>query len=753
MRDWFVISVISNRWHIAVIVLLACIAGQKYARQALQPNNEISIWFSEHDSSLNAYNDFQMEFGNDRVIVLAFMDDDILSQRSLTRTAELTSALSEISGIHDVRSIINARDFRRLKTGSVTKVKFSTWFDDESVLSISGENKKLMLASPLLVGRFINREATVSMLVICLEPINRTDARRDVILKDIAAVSSSILEAGAFHLGGLDVITNGLNELSSEDFPLFTGVGFLMMFMVILVLYRSVSCFATALLTTACSVWLTLSVCGIAGLTLNIFTVMVPPIVITVSVIGVMHLINEFENAAHDNESNQERSRRALSSIFYPSLFATLTTIVGFSSLATSDTAVLKQFGWLTSVGVGFSFLLSFVFGAIFLPIHRRRRQKPLYNFDMNLELLPEHLARNRKLYWVAFGLIIAVACFGMSRIKVDMYPMGYFPTDHKVVRDQEFMVKQWGEFMPVDMVLQMADSFDLGSPAVIQAMLRFDDSLIVIPAVRQRYSLLTALDRFSMVAYGKGLKEMIRDPLALARFIRQFNKLTADESPTFVSKNKKKARITLIGPSLSVRDLEKNIDEIEAMSRRQFGALATLQVAGYPALYVKVMNYAFSSMFSSLLFAFLLIFVALLLMLKNWRLALIALAPNIFPLIVLLGALGFLDINLDLATCSVSAIVLGIAIDDTIYFMHHFQNVKSAGLTTIQSLQQTQRHVSRVIVLTSIVLCAGFSILLLASLKTVFYFGLLAGLSSVAALVGDVVMLPLILMSGSNKR
>ena len=747
MTDRIISWIFSYNRVFSALVLVACAAGTKHVFKALQPNNEINIWFSKTDPTLNAYYDFQHEFGNDRIITLAFEDEGgVLTTSSLKKTEELTTALEKIDGVQGVHSVINAKDFRRVREAGATKVKFTTWTEGYPAFNIPEDIRKSILASPLIANRFVNPKGTVALTVMSLEPITQSDSKRDAIINGINKISSSVLGDREFHLGGLDIITNGLNQLSRHDFPLFTGTGFLLMFVIIFILYRNGPCLALAFLTTVCSIWLAFAIHGMLGYRLNIFTVMVPPIIITIGIIAVMHMINSYENLFHLQVSGRERTRLALKNIFYPSLFAALTTIVGFISQITSESAVLVEFGLLTSIAVCFTFLFSFLFGSLLLPLYKTSARKKSDWFDMHIEKMSNHLMLRRRYYWVGIVLIMAASILGISKIKIDMFPIGYFPPDHQVIHDHEFMTQHWGDYLPIDFVLQATDSGDLRNPGLVKALINFDVALSSLPLVKNRFSFISVLDRFATVAYKKSLTEIISNPILAPRFIRQFNDYVGKEQAGIINQNKTKARIIITGPVMSVRELEKNIELIDNLGKLHFDKVGSLKVIGYPSLYVKVMNYTFSSMFSSLLFALVLIFLIMIAMLRKLNLALIALAPNIFPLLILLGVLGFFHINLDLATCTVTAIVLGISIDDTIFFLHHYQQEKSLGVSTQQAILQTQRHVGKVILFSSLVLFAGFAILLLASLNTVFYFGILACIAVVAALLGEVVMIPLIL-------
>ena len=147
----------------------------------------------------------------------------------------------------------------------------------------------------------------------------------------------------------------------------------------------------------------------------------------------------------------------------------------------------------------------------------------------------------------------------------------------------------------------------------------------------------------------------------------------------------------------------------------------------------------------TSLALAAILIFIIILLFLRDIKIALISMIPNIFPILVLLGFLGFTGINLDLATCTIAAIILGIAIDDTIHMVYGYQFNRKIASTYIDSMLITQRHTGPVVLVTSVVLIVGFIVLLFSNLMTVYYFGLISIISIIAVLYGDIVILPIL--------
>jgi predicted RND superfamily exporter protein len=296
-------------------------------------------------------------------------------------------------------------------------------------------------------------------------------------------------------------------------------------------------------------------------------------------------------------------------------------------------------------------------------------------------------------------------------------------------------------------MVISTRDSVDLRDPVLISGILRFKKGLHQSPLVATSFDYTTLMERYVEVTWkNRDLEDILSDPLIANRFVEQFMAKLQEQPTGLITPDLRKARVTIIGPVLTVRQLEKNMVPVEASAKKEFGNKADLSIAGYPSLHIKIMNYAFTSMKSGLYSALILVFISMLFMLRSVRMALIALAPNVFPVVLLLGFLGISGIYLDLATCTATAIVMGIAIDDTIYFLNKFQEFQKKGGDLMECIENTHKRVGKVILISSLVMIAGYSVMLTASLKTVIYFGLLSIVAVFAAVLGDLVVLPLLL-------
>jgi predicted RND superfamily exporter protein len=740
---------INYRWAFLVIMVSLCIYGSNFISTAFQPNNDLEVWFDESDPALKAYYDFQKEFGNDRIITLAFKEaNGILTPACLQKIKRLENGIEKLEGVNRVLSIVNAKDFRKFKEGQRVSYQFTSWFN-EGLDSINPALKKEILTSSLYANRLINKKGDVTLLVIHFESFNLVHGKMDKIIPRIKSLCNEVLGEDNVHLSGADIIDFGLNELSRKDFIKFTGLSYLVMFILIAFFYRRIIYVISSFLIAFTAIWLTFAIYGFFGYGLNIFTVMTPTLVIVISIMMSMHIFNQFEKSnTNEFENKKEKAVNCLKEIVKPCFYAALTTIIGFLSLLTSSTAVIKEFGWLTSVGCFLAFVFAFVWNGVLLPYVnvQEKAENRSHNLGHAVSNFSGFILKKSGAFIFLTILISIVAILGIMSIKIDMNPMGFFPSNHFVAKDHQFMEDNWGDYYPIDIVLETEGEKKIDDRAIINALINFDAQIVDNNLASNTFSYVKVMERFAKVRYGEGLNKILKTPILNNNFSKDFKRLVVNESDILVTEDRKKARITITGSLQSVRVLEESIAEMNKISNKVFKNDAHINVSGYPALFIKIMNASFESMKSSLTVALLLVFLVIFLLLRNIKIAIVAIIVNVFPVLMMLGFLGFSGINLDLATCTIAAIILGIAIDDTIHILYRYQQEKKDGVSVESALRTTHFHVGRVVVLTSLVLLFGFSILLLASLKTVLYFGLLSMISVVAILYGDIILLTILL-------
>ena len=430
--------------------------------------------------------------------------------------------------------------------------------------------------------------------------------------------------------------------------------------------------------------------------------------------------------------------------------------MIGFLALLSSSTSVLKEFGLFSALGILIAFLCSFVFSAVvlqYVSLDKDRDNITTWIAD-KLALLSINVQTYAKIYWVGVLFITLFSIYGISKVKADMLIMGYLPESNEVIQDHNFITKYWGDYFPIDLLVETNENTNFRNPAMLNALNEFQKEVLCIPEIKSAFSLVNLVDKVSQVTIKKDINDLLKSPIQTSRLLSTLLDRHEIDFSKSLSEDYKTGRVTLTGPMMSVSRLQNKVDQIRLIGEKHFGDRATLSITSYPALFLKIMKYAVDSMLRSLGLALMLIFITLTVLLKSLKLAFIAMIPNLFPLFLMFAFMGLYGINLDLATATVASIALGVAVDDTIHFLAHYQKERMKKHKNLSdAIINTHMHIGRIIVVSSFVLCIGYLVLLLASIKTVVYFGLLTFVAVFGALIGDIVLLPMLLKLIDRKQ
>jgi uncharacterized protein len=730
------------RWRFGLLglILLAAAALWPGVRAAVQVDNSLEAWFLQDDPALRAYQDFQQRFGNDEVVIVATHDArGLLTPAYFHRFRALSRALEALPEVAAVVGPGNA----------TVPARAGLLGGGPQPLLPPGRTaaqvQQTLSRHPLLQEQLFTPDFRTARFVVVLRRLPDFDARRGAILAAVEQTVHRHLPPAQTYLGGVGVIFAGLNALSQHDFGLFLGLGYLLMFTIFALLYRNGWLLVYVLGIVGGATYLTLGAYGALGYRLNLMTVLLPVVLILLGIMDAMHVINERNLLAAPGLSRRETALLALRRTFSPCLATMLTTVAGFLALVSSPMAILKNFGLFAALGIALCLLLTFVLGAILLPL-TDPTPRATRATSLGLARFYTYILTHKGRFTAASAALTLLAAAGILLLRADTYTLGYFPPDHPVVQDHRRLEATWGPYLPLELLVEPCPGYQLSDAALVQAATAFADSARRLPGVGRVFGFQSLYEAGLATQFpGRG-----RAALGSQGLLRAVDKQLAADYPQlaaqFIHRPSGTGRITVSGRMLSARQLTAKTDTLLGLARRTLGPLATVRPAGYQPMYARIVAYVTTSQTQSLLLSIVTVFGLVWLYVRSLRLALLTVLPNLFPVLVLLGVMGWLGIHLDTATASIAAIVLGLCVDDTVHYIHHYQEARRAGLSPHAARLGTITHVGPTIVLTSLILFLGYAVMGFGALKTVQLFGLLTAVSVAAALFGEIIIFPLVL-------
>lgn len=731
------------KYIILLLLVVSCYLLWPGVQKAIQLDNSLDIWFLEDDPAMVNYNNYVERFGNDESIVLLIKDPkEILTSEYFKSFINLTDSLEAIPEVEGVLGPGNIQVPTNTLLGFGGRDLIRKNSEVEQVLRDLEEHSYIK-------DQFFTEDKKAARFVIVFKPLADFDLHRDRLIREVRRTVQAEFPKGNTFLGGVGVIFSGLNSLSQEDFTFFLGLGYLLMFLLVLFLFRSFYVLVYTFLTIAFATYICIGIYGLMGNQLNLMTSLIPTVLILLGILDIVHILNQHRSTESNDNITDEIG--VLKKVFRPCLYTSLTTMAGFLSLLSSPMAILKNFGIYTALGIFLCFLLSFFFGLIFLPLIKRK-EKLVFPVAW-LYSLHDHVLKKKSIYIVLAGILIFAAALGVLKLKNDTYTLGYFPEDHQVVRDHEEIEKTWGPYMPFELMISPKNGFNIHSPEVVQAGLRFSDSILDIPGIGSSFGFAQLYYAGLQNRYKKNAPQMLKRKSGLSQVDKFLKTGYPQLSGYYIDRNSGIGKITVFGEMSSAVELSKKKDLLLKTGNVAFGRVAEITPAGYLPMYSQIVRYAAQSQVNSLLLAFLLVFLLVWLFLKSLKLALLAIVPNLFPVILILGIMGWFNIDLDIATASISAIVLSFCIDDTLHFMYHYKKHRDSGQSPLRSRVSTLGSVGAAIVITSLILLSGYLIMLFASLKTVYLFGLLTAIAIVGAFFSHLFLLPILLERFDRKN
>jgi predicted RND superfamily exporter protein len=607
------------------------------------------------------------------------------------------------------------------------------------------EIKQELSNLPVIKEQLFADDYKTARFIVTLKQLKDFDQRRGEIIEKVQNTVGEYVSPHKVFFGGIGVIYTGLNKLSQADFGFFLGVGYLAMFIMLLITYRKFLVLVYALGTVALSTYITLGIYGLCGFQLNIMTTLLPVIFVLLGIMDITHILNEQSILSSQELSQKDIALQSLLRMFKPGFFNSATTMAGFLALLTSPMAILQSFGLFAAIGILLCFVFTYLLGIIILPA-TTISPKISINIGDKLTGVLLHVLKYKRRYTVICIAFVLVSLVGISRLKSDTYTLGYFPEKDKVVQDHQQMEKLWGPYLPLDFLVEANEGVQFYSPSFVKEAIAFSDTVKRIEGIESSFGFhslyIAGLQQFD----SKRFQVYLRSKSALKTTDEKLKIHYPELVSHYINNSTKTARMIVFGRMATAAELTTKLDTLQKYANATMGKYAKVHPSGYQPLYSGIVQYVTQSQVYSLFTAAVFIFLLIWLFIGNLKLSLIAVVSNFFPVIAMLGIMGLNGIYLDTATASIAAIVLSICVDDTVHYIYHYRGLRKEGFTPGEARMKTSRHIGPAIIITGLLLFSGYSFMMLGQLQTVRLFGLLTAIAIVVGIFGELVLFPLML-------
>lgn len=691
--------------------------------------------------SKHQYDRFRREFTEvSDDIVVVFKSEDIFSEASFNEISRLTKALSAVEGVKDV-------------------VSLSTIKEDLDILNEWSlhDLKQNLNSADIFVGNLISADAKTTAIVVIPQQDHPIAATTQGIQKVLEPFRVSRQPLEVYQIGS-PVVADTLTRYTHRDFRTLPFFTMMVIFLVLLFCMRSIrGALVPITAVTLTLVW-TFGLMGLLGISLSIVTMIVPTLLISVGSAYALHIMAAYFDEAEKRKSHDEAIIEGLTRVCVPTIVASATTIVGFASLLLNKIDVIQEFALFSCLGLFFMLVMHLTFIPALLSRFDMPRKNPV--FDPESKSWIETLLRGiisvtqkhpgKILVFSALMALVAVA--GLIRIRAETAPISYFKRNAPVKMAFDDVHKHLAGIYPVNVVLRSTMPGYFTEPQILRKVENLQAFINDIHGIDLSVSLVDLLKFEGLFTRGFRNKEkyylLPDDAFFVQEAVRNFRMMQGDEFVDyFVSQDFSRINITCRSHMTSTKEFIKAEDVILAYVEERFPADVEAHVTGLTMAVSHSSKTVTMGQVKSLSLALVCIFVLLSVLFLSPRVGLYAMMPNFFPILVNFGIMGWLGIQLSVATSLIASIAIGLSVDDTIHYVFRFNQELKKDLSRKGAMARTTMVVGRPIVFTSLTIALGFSVLLFSSFVPTIIFGVLMLVTVVSALIADLFILSAILL------
>ena len=765
----------------------------------------------ENDDDLRYYREISNEYStSDFLVVLFTPEKPLFSIESIENVRTLSDRFEELDGVSDVLSYLDAPllfspkrsmseladNLKTIEEEGVDLNLAKQEFQDsplytELLVSKDGETtalqlnlieseeydaaiqKRYQLRQKKVEGGEENIEEQINEVNSLISTLNNQEAKdRDKLIAEVREILRDSSEFGSLYLGGTAMIASDMMSFVKSDLNYF-GVGVFIIFILTLgVVFRRLR---WVVLPLSCSAVVGLFVVGFLGLVDWRVTVVSSNFIALLLIISIslsIHIIVRYQEIAGREQSLNQNELVSLTiqEMFRPCLYTALTTMVAFASLSISDIKPVIEFGKMMVMGILFAFIFTFTVLPSIMSLINKLSSDSEKDFSKGLTLhFASFTSKNGKVVVALSSLLLIVSLIGITKLTVENRFIDYFKESTEIYQGMELLDLKLGGTAPLDIVLESPQDY-------VQESSEFDDdfeddfgfdetssngywwniiNIKRLEAVHDYVDSLPEVGKVLSVASGIKVAEELKDgePISELDLALVKNLLPEDIKETllssYISEDENQVRISSRVLETS-KTLKRNdlLNEIESTLENEFGfKKGEYRLTGLAVLYNNMLQSLFSSQIGTLGVVFVVIMIMFVVLFRSLYLAVIGMIPNLLAASVVLGTMGWMKVPLDIMTITVAAISVGMAVDNTIHYIHRFKLEFRKTSNYEVSMKNSHNTIGRAMFYTSTTIIIGFLVLVTSSFNPTVYFGLFVSLAMFMALMGALTLLPQLLM------
>lgn len=741
-----------TRWVLLLttLLLVAAIIGGKN----LYFRGDYNIFFDGTNPQLQAFEEIQATFNKtDNVaFVVAPKDNNVFTPETLTMIQAFTHDAWQIPYSSRVDSLANYQHTEAFEDDLL--VEDLLYSEYQHTAKRINKVRDIAVNEPVLKQSVVSERGDVTVINVTLQipKIDETSELLEVVnfSNDLVAKYQIAYPNIEFHTAGIVALNNAFMESAQQDSSTLVPAMLLVILLFLTIMLRSLLSVIATLLVIIGSVAATMGLSGWAGMFLSTATVNIPTLVLTLAVADCVHVIATMRHEMLQGKGKQEAIAHSIWVNFMPILITSVTTAIGFLMMNMSDSPVLRDFGNLAALGVMIACILSFTLLPALLkvlPIRVKIQAEKKSNY---MDRLGDFVVAKRKALLPISALVIAISASLLPLNQINDDSVKYFDTSNSFRQAADFMEERISGMTNIAIAIKTGESQGIADPTFLTVLGEFTNWLRDQPETDHVASLSDVYKRLNQNMHGDdpsyyqlpsnrelAAQYLLMYEMSLPYGLDLNNQINIDKSSV---------RMMLTTQNLGSKelvDIEQRIHLWFADNAPQY----QIQASSPSLMFAHIGEANMASMLATLPITLILISGLMIFALRSFKLGLISIVPNMAPAVIGFGIWALYSGEINLGLSVVVTLTLGIVVDDAVHFLSKYQRARKEGNNAEQAVRYAFHTVGRALVITTIVLVAGFAILGLSSFRLNADMGQLSALVIFLALVVDFIFLPTLLM------
>jgi predicted RND superfamily exporter protein len=744
------------------------------------------------------YIEFKQQFGEDgNLLIIGFEKNNFFEAAFYNDFARFQKNIKQVPGVEDVLSISSALKLN--KDAVSEKLKAVPVFNDKILTQSELDSARLDLQQlPFYKNLLYNPETNVYSVGVRINKDVLNSKKRNAVVAGVTQLAEAFKSKHQLdiHLSGLPLVRTVMSTRIADEMKLFLLGSVILSAVILLLFFRSLSAMWLSMAVVVMGVIWSLATMVLFGYKITLLNALIPPLIVVIGIPNCIYFLNKFHTEFKATGEKHRSLVNMVGRMGIVTLFCNIAAAIGFAVFALTDSAILKEFGVVAGINIMILFVISLLFiPAVlsYLPAPKSRHVRYLENEALNKSLIriENWVFDHPKYIYSATAVIIIFSLLGIMRLKSVGFIVDDLPKNDVIYTDLKFFEKHFGGVMPLEIVVDTKRK--QGVTRQLQNLVRIDSLVQYLQQRKEMGKPLSVTEglKFAKQAYydGDTLNFSLPNEFDLA-FLAPYLQTKADSNTksnnlgklisSFMDSTKQRARISVnmadVGSDSLPKILaaiEKRIDTIFNRDSMEYtfeivtNKIApseidssrlkhkyNVQLTGTSVTFLEGSRFIINGLKESIIWAFALIALCMLYLFRSFRILICSLIPNIVPLVLTAGVMGWVGVPLKPSTVLVFSVALGIAIDVTIRFLINYkQELPANSNQVVPTVKETIRHTGISIIYTSLVLVAGFIIFCFSNFGGTQALGWLTSLTLLVAMVTNLILLPVLLLTTSGYK